>query len=166
MSFIFATVAFGFVGTFLAALWTYAIGVAGAPGALYTAYRQRGADNVSVDADGTAVVKVPLLGLMLTAVGQLLAMLIFTVFVVESTRSMVDGTSGVLKWFGWIVAWWVAGAPAWMASKDSAQAEPRTVQHFATAFSAPLDFVAFFLFVFWPQLAAWGFSWVPRISAF
>ena len=81
-------------------------------------------------------------------------MLIFTVFVVESTRSMVDGISGAPKWFAWIVAWWVAGAPGWMASKDSAQAEPRTVQHFATPFSAPLSFVAFFLFVFWPQLAA------------
>ena len=150
----------------MAAIWTYVVGVAGAPGALYTAYRQRGTDPVSVDPDGREVLKVPFDGLMLTAVGQLLAMLIFTVFVVESTRSMVDGISGAPKWFAWIVAWGVAGAPGWMASKDSAQAEPRTVQHFATPFSAPLSFVAFFLFVFWPQLAAWGFSWVPRFSAF
>ena len=36
MSVIFATVAFGFVGTFLAALGTYVVGLAGAPGAVYT----------------------------------------------------------------------------------------------------------------------------------
>ena len=106
---------------------------------------------------------IPTSGLMLTALGQLFAMLVFTVFVVESMRSYLGGTDDLLRLLPWTAAWIVAGQPGWMALKDGVSANPRTVQHAAATVSTPLASLSFFTFVFIPDAVEWGFAWVPHL---
>ena len=70
MDSILITLAIGIVGTLLAAIWTFVVGLAGAPGAIYTAIRTP----ESVEA---GKITSPL-GLGLTVLGQLFAMLVFS----------------------------------------------------------------------------------------
>ena len=152
MSAIGLAILLAFGGTIVAALWTFVVGLAGAPGAMYAASALSKSEET----------RIPPGAFWLTLLGQLAAMLIFTVFVVESTRSLLAGAES-FRWVAWAAAWWVSSAPGWMATKDSAQVENRTVQQVTTAFSAPLASLSFFLFTFLPESVNWGFGWVPHL---
>ena len=152
MSAIGYAILLGFGGAFAAALWTFVVGFAGAPGALLTARAMRRSRTTAI----------PTWGVFATVAGQLYASLVFTAFVLETTASVLAHSAGFGKWVAWLVAFFVASAPAFIALKDAARAEAKNVQHVATTLTAPLTAIGFFLFLFAPSIreAAWG--WVPH----
>jgi hypothetical protein len=144
----------GFIGTLAAALYTFVIGLAGAPAALLTAAmmeRKRRAPN-----------QVPPLGIVITVASQLYVSLVFVAFVVVSIRSLLGTTSGIASWLVWLVAWWVASAPTSFAMRDAARVEVKNVQHWSMALTSPLTKVAFWLFVLLPSSMELGWGWVPH----
>lgn len=141
----------GMIGTFVGALYTFVIGFAGTPGAMLTEIAMRRAKTNLI----------PTWGLVLTLVGQLYMALAFVAFVVLTTKNHLFGMSGPVTWIAWVVAFYVSTVPGWAALKDSAQAERKNVQRGASAFTAPLSAIGFFLFVFFPSAAARGWPWVP-----
>jgi hypothetical protein len=151
-----------FVGTIIAALYAmFALGLAGAPGALLSEAISRKGEEP----------KIPLIGLLVTFIGQLYVSLAFVVFIVLSVRSVVGGTTGIGKWLLWLVAFYVSLAPVWMALKDATRKRQegypemsigKIVPHYAMAFTAPLTGVGFFLFALFPSLTWWGWGWIPH----
>lgn len=138
----------GFGGTLAAVIWTFVLGIAGAPGALLTAGVMR----------RTGATAIPTWGLLITAAGQLYVSLAFAAFVMQTTSSVLADSGGLGKWVAWLVTFFVATSPGFMALKDAARHEEKNVQHFAPTFTAPLTVVRFFVFFFAPSIreAAWG----------
>ena len=139
-------------GTLLAALFTFVLGFAGAPGAFLTALAMR--------RTGSQVT--PLWGLLLTVAGQLYASLAFVAFIIQTTSSRLAGVAGFGTWIAWTVTFLVACAPALIALKDAARADVKTVQHDATAFTAPLTALGFLVFVLAPGVLRAGWGWIPH----
>jgi hypothetical protein len=154
MSTIGYTILLAFGGTLAAALWTYVVGVAGAPGALLTAAAMR----------RSGATAIPTWGLLATVAGQLYASLAFTAFVIQMTSAVLADTHVFSNSVAWIVTFLVACAPASIALKDAARAEVKNVQHGATTLTAPLTAVGFFLFLLVPGTLEAGWSWVPRYA--
>lgn len=152
MSAIGYAILLGFAGTFAAALWTFVIGLAGAPGALLTAAAMR----------RIATSVIPIWGLLLTVAGQLYASLAFTAFILGTSSSVLANTTGFGKWVAWVVTFCVASAPALIALKDAARAEAKNVQHAATTLTAPLATVGFLVFLFAPRIRALAWGWIPH----
>lgn len=141
----------GMGGTIVGALWTFAVGIGGAPGAMLTAWYMGARKSEST----------PIWGLIFTVTGQLYVSLAFIACVVLTARNHLDTEVGFGKWIAWFVAFFVATVPAMAALKDSAQKSEPNVQHDASAFSSALSTIGFFVFVFRPSTvpALWG--WVP-----
>jgi hypothetical protein len=139
-------------GTLLAAMYTFVVGLAGAPGALLTLSAMRRADSNTI----------PTWGLLLTLVGQLYASLAFAAFIVLNTAARLQGVDGIWRWITWGVAFFVALAPASMALKDAAHAEVKNVQHGAATLTAPLTAIGFVVFVVVPSVLQAGWGWVPH----
>ena len=97
---------------------------------------------------------------LLTVLGQLFAIMIFTAAVVGSTRSVLEMTDS-LRWLLWVAAFWVSGSAGWMPARRAARLDHRTSQYDATALSAPLGNPVFFWFAFFPESADAVFGWVP-----
>jgi hypothetical protein len=144
------TLLFGFGGILVAAIYTFVIGLAGAPGALLSAAAKRSPDGVT-----------PIWGLLLTVAGQLYASLIFVTLVINFVEPRLHGVTGFGKWVVRCVAFFVAVAPPAFALKDAARAERRSVQHVATTLTAPLTALGFFLFEFFPAVMNTGWGWIP-----
>ncbi|MFC1762452.1 hypothetical protein ACFL6U_10280 [Planctomycetota bacterium] len=143
---------FGFGGIFAAALYTYIIGIAGAPGAiLTTAATKRSPDGIT-----------PVWGLFLTVAGQLYASLVFVTLVINFVDARISDAAGFGKWIAWFVAFFVAIAPPAIALKDAARAEQRNVQHHATTFLLPLTVIGFILFKWVPTIMMSVCGWVPQ----
>ena len=142
----------GFVGIFVAAIYTFIIGLAGAPGSLLSdAAAKRSPDGVT-----------PIWGLFLTIAGQLYASLAFVALVIHFVEAHLRGATEPGKWIIWGIAFFVANAPPIIALKDAAKAERRNIQHSAITFTAPLTAVGFFLFLFFPTIMNAGWGWVPK----
>lgn len=143
----------GFGGMLLAAVWTFVIGLAGAPGAVLAAMANKSSGSE----------RFPVWALVVTVSGQLYAALIFIVFVITTTERRVTSNDGVGAWVAWTVTFAVATAPAWIAAKDASKATPRTVQHVGTAFTAPLATAAFFVLLLAPATRNLGWGWLPSL---
>lgn len=156
MSTIGYTILLIFGGTLAAALWTFVVGVAGAPGALLTAAAMR----------RSGATAIPTWGFVATVAGQLYASLAFTAFVIQMTSAVLADTHVHVfgKSVAWLVTFLVACAPASIALKDAAGAEVKNVQHTATTLTAPLTAVGFFLFLLVPSTLEAGWGWVPRYT--
>jgi len=146
------TILLAFGGTLLAALFTFVVGLAGAPGAFLTTLAMR----------RTGSQAIPLWGLLLTVAGQLYASLAFVAFIIQTTSSRLAGVAGFGTWIAWTVTFLVACAPAFIALKDAARAEVKKVQHGATTFTAPLTAIGFLVFVLAPGVLRAGWGWVPH----
>ena len=144
---------FGFGGFFVAAIYTFIIGLAGAPGAFLSAVAaKRSPDGVT-----------PVWGLLLTVAGQVYVSLVFVVLVIHFAEAALSEATGFSKWFAWGVAFFVAIAPITFALKDATHAERQNVQHIATTLTAPLTVIGFFLFKFFPTIMNAGWGWVPKL---
>jgi hypothetical protein len=137
----------GVGGTFVGALWTFAVGIGGAPG-------------LAMERRHTNLI--PTWGLVLTVAGQLYVALCFVAFVVALTRHHLAGQSGFGTWVAWAAAWFVSSVTVWAALKDAAQAEVRNVQHGGAVFTALFAEIGFFPFVFAPGTMSPLWGWVPR----
>ncbi len=146
------TILLAFGGTLSAALFTFVVGLAGAPGAFLTHSAMR----------RTRSLVVPPWGLLLTVAGQLYASLAFVAFIIQTSSSRLAGVAGFGTWIAWTVTFLVACAPAFIALKNAARVEVRKVQHSATTFTAPLTALGFFVFVFAPGVLRVGWGWVPH----
>jgi hypothetical protein len=140
------------IGTFLGALWTFAVGLGGAPGAMLT--------ELAMNRRGERVV--PTWSLVLTVLGQSYVSLAWVAFVLQTSQSRLAGQSGFGVWVAWLVTFFVATGPATYALKDAAR-EQRNVQHGATVFTAPLTGTGFFVFLFAPIVMRAGWGWVPHL---
>ena len=145
-------IALGVGGIFAAAIWTFVVGLMGAPGAML--------HHAAEAKSNTAWLRAACV--FLTMAGQLLGLLIFTAAVVGSTRSLVEMTDS-LGWLLWFVAFSVSGSPGWMMIKDASRAERRNAQQVATGLSVPLGNLTFFWFAFFPESADVVFGWVPHL---
>lgn len=146
------TVLLAIGGTLIGALWTLAIGLGGAPGAVVSELIMR-RRNTRV---------LPTWGVLLTVAGQLYAALCFTAFVVKNVGAVVSGLSGVGVWVMWTVACLVSEVPIWAALKDAHQAEVREVQHVAAALMGIPAGLGFFVFAFFPKAMGPLWNWVPQ----
>jgi hypothetical protein len=90
------------------------------------------------------------------------ASLAFVTLVIYFVGPRLSGATGFGKWIVWFVAFLVAIAPPVMAIKDAAGARSRNVQHTATAFTAPLTVIGFFLLKLFPPIMNVGWGWVPQ----
>ncbi len=151
------------VGTPVASFYTMfvVLGVAGAPGALVSEAFSRKSDEP----------RVSIFGLILTVVGQSYASLAFVALIVLSVRSWVADSTGFTKWILWTVAFFVAVEPAAIVFKDvNAQMAKeleramvgRLTHCYAMPYTALITIVGFFVFVFFPSLASWGWGWTPH----
>jgi hypothetical protein len=145
-------IVFGLGGLIVAVLYTFAIGLAGAPGALLSSAAARRSSEGAT----------PLWGLLLTVGGQLYVSMAFVTLVIHFVGSRLSGTTGPGRSVAWIVAFFVAVAPPVMALRDAARARVRNVQHIAMAFTAPLTIIGFFLLKFFPAIMNTGWGWVPQ----
>jgi hypothetical protein len=144
---------FGFGGIIAAVFYTFVLGFAGMPGALLSiAAAKRSSDGIT-----------PLWGLFLTVAGQLYASMVFVTLVIHFVEARLSSATGFGKWIVWIIAFFVAVAPASIALKDAARAERRNVQHHATTLTAPLTVLGFFLFKLFPALMNAGWGWIPSL---
>jgi hypothetical protein len=139
------------IGTLTGALWTFAVGLGGAPGAMLT--------ELALQRKGNRLI--PTWGLVLTVLGQAYVALAFVAFVLQTSQSRLAGQSGFGVWVAWIITFFVATAPATIALKDAAR-EQRNVQHGATVFTVPLVTLGFFVFLFAPTIMHAGWGWVPH----
>lgn len=142
----------GVGGLLAAAIYTFVIGLAGAPGAMLSAAAaKRSPDEIT-----------PVWGLVLTVAGQLYASLLFVTLIINFVEARLSGTTGFGKWVVWVVAFIVAVAPTGMALKDAARAERRNVQHHAITLTVPLTVIGFFVFCFFPAVMNAGWGWIPH----
>lgn len=140
------------LGTLVAALWTFAVGLGGAPGGMLTELALRRQEERLI----------PTWGLVLTVLGQTYVALAFVAFTLQTTQSRLAGQSGFGVQVAWLVTFFVAIAPATIALRDAAR-ERRKVQHGATVFTAPLVALGFFVFLFAPNVMHAGWGWVPHL---
>lgn len=145
-------VLFGFGGIIAAVFYTFVVGFAGVPGALLSSAATK-------RSGGEAT---PVWGIFLTVAGQLYASLVFVALVIHFVEARLSGAAKFGKWLVWGVAFFVAVAPAMLAIKDAARAERRNIQHSATAFTAPITVIGFFLFKLCPAIMNAGWGWVPK----
>jgi hypothetical protein len=144
----------GVGGFFAAALFTFVIGLAGAPGALLTAAVTRGKTGSEV----------PAWGVLLTALGQFAASLVWIAALYNSVHGWLDNGSGLGRFLVWVVALIIANAPLAVALKDAAREPNKNVQHVATTIASPLTLIASLVLLFVPSLLEKGFGWVPHFG--
>ena len=132
----------GLGGILVAAIYTFVIGLAGSPGAMLSAAAaKRSPEGIT-----------PSWGFFLTLVGQLYASLVFVALVIQFVEAHLTGITGFGRWAVWIVAFFIAVAPAGIALKDAARVQRRNVQHYAMTLTVPLTVIGFFVFRFFPAV--------------
>ena len=151
-----------FAGTLAGCVYAlFVLGFVGVPGAVLTELISRKSQEY----------KISIVGLLLTVAGQTYASLAFVVLIVLSVRSWIGETTGIGKWVLWLVGFCVAIAPACMALKDGhakwkghfeGLSPGKIVPYYATASTAALTIIGFFIFAFFPHLTSWGWGWVPH----
>ncbi len=145
-------------GSFFSALYTFVLGIAGAPGAILT--------HATMRRQGTHLI--PTWGLLLTLLGQVYASLAWVAAIVLFVRSSTAAHSGLGVWIVWFAAFLIAIGPASFALKEAASVhreKPQafTVQHGAAAFTELLTVIGFFVFAFAPNMIEIAWSWVPQL---
>ncbi len=143
---------FGIVGTFVAALWTFLLRMAGLPGGI-------------VVRAGTRAGKTPVVrsGLALTFLIDAFLVLTFTALVVRTIHAMLESRHGLPAWPLWLAGWYVATAPVLFGGKHLPGAAARDASDVAFALALPMVGLAYWAFVRWPAAMDWGWSWVPAV---
>mgnify|MGYP000748955416 CR=1 FL=1 len=144
----------GIGGLFLAAIYTFIIGFAGAPGSIISTIGEKRFSNRLVW----------VLGVILTIAGQTYIAMAFAVLVINFVRGHFVDVSGFQKWILWTIAFFVANAPASYAVKDAYYAwreQQNNPQHIAIFVTDGLTVIGFFLCLFVPRLIEVGWGWVP-----
>lgn len=139
------------VGGGVGALWTFALGLAGAPGAVLGAAGARGHKRRWLSAPG----------LILCVIGQTYAALAFAVAVQGVRADLFGASRGLLGVLSWLAAFGVAQVPVTSAIRDAANEPQRNTQHFAIVVTFYLALVGFFVLARWPSLAGTWWRWVP-----
>lgn len=146
-----------FGGTLVAALWTFLLGLGGAPGALL-AHKPSASGRPEYRSATFFIV-----GLMLCVIGQYYVSLAFSAIVTALIANLVARRPDVTRWILWTVAFFVSVAPAFYAAKDAAYQENKTIQYLATVFALPITGIGFWLFVLYrPIIAPW--KWIPFVT--
>jgi hypothetical protein len=138
------------VGTAVAALWTWVMGLAGAPGGRLSIFGAR-----------RSLWAVTLVGAALTFLAQTYLALAFTGAVARWVRGHQLLHPLRPAWPFWLVGWYLAAAPALFAARDRAKALAHHVRPRLATATLYLAVLAFWLFVRYPGLFEWGWGWVP-----
>lgn len=147
---------FLFGGTMAAALCTFLIGIAGAPGALLT----------PKDEDwhgGTGAVSY--LALAVCAIGQSYIALGFSAFVISfiSNKLLVDRPD-LIRWILWSVAFVVCLEPSLFGARDAMHRQEKRTQDVAISLTVLIAFIGFGVLFAFPQVAKFGWGWVPFVK--
>lgn len=141
-------------GTFLAGLFTFVIGLAGAPGALLDLPRRRRGD-----------ARVSGLALLLTVIGQTAAVTIWIAAIFLSVDHWLRGSTGVGHFVAWVIALWVANAPAAFANIEAARDANTNAQHGAIAFTGVFTTIISLVLIAVPGHGRSVLSWVPHFGS-
>lgn len=141
-------------GTLAATFYTLVVGLAGAPGALLSVAGSRRRTTAGIIVSG----------FILTALGQLAASLLWIAVIYQSVHAWLGESGGVGRFLVWVVAFYIANAPALIARKDAAREADKNVQHVATFVVTRLTLVASFVLLFMPSLLHGNLGWVPHFG--
>ncbi len=137
-------------GMVVGALWTFVIGLAGAPASI-VALKSK-----------TETGAYPTWSIMLVAASQLVALLIWSAACVGSAAALTVDSSGFGVWILWGAFALVSFMPGASALKDSADASAPA--HLAITISTPLNFPGFLILAFAPGVREAAFGWVPVLA--
>lgn len=140
----------GIVGTLLAVVWGTIVRYAGTPAALLAeAGAQR--ERRWWISTGTA----------LAFLVEAYLILAFGALVTWWIRGFLAERPEVPGWPLWAVGWYLASAPVLFAGKDPGSSAVRDAQDTAFNLALPVAGVGYWVFVFWPKVAAAGWPWLP-----
>ena len=143
---------FGILGTFAAVAGTFLLKLAGLPGAAIA--------RVGTRSGRTSVIRS---GITLTFLIDAFLVLTFAALVVRTIHALLESRSGLPAWPLWIVGWYVATAPVLFGGKHRPGATARDASDIAFALALPMIGLAYWVFVRWPGVMDWGWSWVPTV---
>lgn len=139
-------------GTFVAAAWTWVLGLAGAPGGrLSVAGARRGREGMV-----TA-------GAVLTFLAQAYLALAFAAAAADLAAGWRAAHAGEPGWPVWLVGWYVGTAPALLLTRDRAKAVAHHVRARLVGATFWIVLAGFWVFVRWPALAGLGWPWLPSL---
>ena len=148
-----SAILFAIVGTVVGALWTFVIGLAGAPGAFIA--RLRG--------DEWHGGRQSWFGLLLCLLGQSYASLAFVAMTIGYLTNLLSDRPELIDGVLWIVCFFVALLPSTAALKDAASKPTKRAQDVATTFTVPLTLIGFFVFAFYQPAMRTGWGWLPFV---
>lgn len=138
-------------GTVVAAVWTYVLGLAGAPGGAITVAGVRRRSS-----------SVALAGALVSFIAQAYLALAFTACIVLSVAHWARGHAGLPVWPVLLGGWYLGTAPALLLTRDRAKATAHHVRSRLAGATVYLAALAYWLFLWRPALlSAW--PWVPSI---
>jgi hypothetical protein len=152
-------VGLGFLGSFAASILTFVLAFAGLPGSKLAHGRNgHAASNAR-----------QMLGFFAAFIPQSYIALCWVVLIVSLARSWTAAARGPGKWLVWVVAFWVATAPADYGVWSGAEWKRRLVTGQAIMLSAfrwtaAVATIAFFTFQFAPTTRTLAWGWVPQFS--
>lgn len=148
-------IAFLGIGTLAAAVVTFLLWIAGAPGSLVAGRGKNAAARVA--------------GLLITVACQSYLALAFAAVIIESARPITEKASGAWQIFLWCVVVFVAAEPGAIAVNWVAAGQPDenlTVSRVTTqtaVLTSSVNFAGAVIFVIFPSVVSWGWGWVPHL---
>ncbi len=142
----------------MAAVWTFLVGIAGAPGAALPHYLAPNEDWH----DGSG--NVSKLGLEVCVVGQSYVALGFSAILVAFTTQLLRNRPDLIGWIMWTVVFCGSGLPAYFALKAASRKEEKKTQDVATTFTLLVSLVGFWVFVLFPSVMNAGWGWIPYVD--
>jgi hypothetical protein len=148
------SVLFLFGGTVVAALCTFLIGLAGAPGALLAPKDEDWHSGTS---------RVSNLALAVCVIGQSYIALAFCAFAISFTNAVLADRPELIRWILWLVAFIVCIEPCIYGLNDAANKNEKKTQDVAIALTTLISIIGFWVLFAFPQLAKFAWRWVPYV---
>jgi ABC-type uncharacterized transport system permease subunit len=145
-------------GTLLAAVWTFFLGLGGAPGAML-AHRLKPSENWH---DGSG--NVSWFGLAVCVIGQSYVALAFCALLVGYLTNQLSKRPDLIGWALWILAFGISTMPASFALKDAAKKAEKKTQDVAAAVTLAIAPIGFIVFAFAPSVMRAGWGWMPFVG--
>jgi hypothetical protein len=141
----------GILGTFAAVLWTVVLAVGGTPGSALAFLGTRRGLRGLVNA-----------GIALSFLIESYLLLAFAGLVIRFVQAFLLPRPHAPAWPLWLVGWYLATAPVLFGGRETPGADARDATDTAFAFALPVAAFGYWVFVVWPDVLEWGWSWLPR----
>ncbi|HEU0173445.1 MAG TPA: hypothetical protein VFV58_04225 [Blastocatellia bacterium] len=112
-----------------------------------------------------------MVGFLIVILGQSYVALAFAAMIIESARPMTGRATGLVKWFLWALAVFVASEPGAIAVKSIAShhnepdANPlaTSITSQTALLTSSVNFFGSIVFAMFPSAVSWGWGWVPHL---